>query len=141
MKRLVCFFDGTWNKPEDADQTNVVKLQRAVLAADAGGIAQVVHYEVGIATESALGQWTFAVGAIGFGVGSRIQGGYRFLCENYEAGDEIYPHRLLARSIPGTQPRRADRARPASAAPLPRKPSPTHGITTSSNKLAPTLRG
>ena len=90
MKRLVCFFDGTWNKPEDADRTNVVKLQRAVLAADAGGIAQVVHYEVGIATESALGEWTFAVGAVGFGVGSRIQGGYRFLCENYEAGDEIF---------------------------------------------------
>ena len=79
MKRLVCFFDGTWNKPEDADRTNVVKLQRAVPAADAGGIAQVVHYEVGIATESALGEWTFAVGAVGFGVGSRIQGGYRFL--------------------------------------------------------------
>jgi uncharacterized protein (DUF2235 family) len=90
VKRLVCFFDGTWNKPEDADRTNVVKLQRAVLAADAGGIAQVVHYEVGIATESALGEWTFAVGAVGFGVGSRIQGGYRFLCENYEAGDEIF---------------------------------------------------
>ena len=56
MKRLVCFFDGTWNKPEDADQTNVVKLQRAIPAADAGGIAQVVHYEVGIATELALGR-------------------------------------------------------------------------------------
>ncbi|TMJ77303.1 MAG: DUF2235 domain-containing protein, partial [Alphaproteobacteria bacterium] len=90
VKRLVCFFDGTWNKPEDADRTNVVKLQRAVLAADADGIPQVVHYEVGIATESALGEWTFAVGAVGFGVGSRIQGGYRFLCENYEAGDEIF---------------------------------------------------
>src|SRR5947207_6720321 len=90
VKRLVCFFDGTWNKPEDANQTNVVKLQRAVLAADACGIAQVVHYEVGIATESSLGQLTFAVGAIGFGVGDRIRGGYRFLCENYEEGDEIY---------------------------------------------------
>lgn len=90
MKRLLCFFDGTWNKPEDADQTNVVKLQRAALPADAAGIAQVAHYEVGIATESVLGEWSFAVGAMGFGVGSRIQGGYRFLCENYEAGDEIF---------------------------------------------------
>jgi len=90
VKRLLCFFDGTWNKPEDAEQTNVVKRQRVVLPADAGGIAQVAHYEVGIATESALGEWSFAVGAMGFGVGSRIQGGYRFLCENYEAGDEIY---------------------------------------------------
>lgn len=90
MKRLVCFFDGTWNKPEDADQTNVVKLQRAVLPADAVGIRQVVHYEIGIATETALGEWSFAVGALGFGVGNRIQGGYCFLCENYEEGDEIY---------------------------------------------------
>jgi uncharacterized protein (DUF2235 family) len=90
VKRLVCFFDGTWNKPEDAEQTNVVKLQRAVFTEDAGGIQQVVHYEVGIATETALGEWSFAVGAIGFGVGSRIQGGYRFLCENYEEGDEIF---------------------------------------------------
>jgi uncharacterized protein (DUF2235 family) len=90
VKRLVCFFDGTWNKPEDADPTNVVKLQRVIPPVDRGGIAQVVHYEMGIATESALGEWTFAVGAIGFGVGSRIQGGYRFLCENYEDGDEIY---------------------------------------------------
>jgi uncharacterized protein (DUF2235 family) len=90
MKRLVCFFDGTWNKPEDADRTNVVKLQRAVLATDADGVRQVAHYEIGIATETALGEWTFAVGAVGFGVGSRIQGGYRFLSENYEEGDEIY---------------------------------------------------
>lgn len=90
MKRLVCFFDGTWNKPEDANQTNVVKLQRAVLAADAGGIRQLVHYEIGIATEGSLGQLTFAIGAIGFGVGDRIRGGYRFLCENYEEGDEIF---------------------------------------------------
>jgi uncharacterized protein (DUF2235 family) len=90
VKRLVCFFDGTWNKPEDANQTNVVKLQRAVLAADAGGIRQLVHYEIGIATEGSLGQLTFAIGAIGFGVGDRIRGGYRFLCENYEEGDEIF---------------------------------------------------
>jgi uncharacterized protein (DUF2235 family) len=90
VKRLVCFFDGTWNKPEDANQTNVVKLQRAVLAADAGGIRQLVHYEIGIATEGSLGQLTFVIGAIGFGVGDRIRGGYRFLCENYEEGDEIF---------------------------------------------------
>lgn len=90
MKRLVCFFDGTWNKPEDQHQTNVVKLQQAILAADAGGVRQVVHYEVGIATEATLGRLTFAVGAIGFGVGDRVRGGYRFLCESYEEGDEIY---------------------------------------------------
>lgn len=90
MKRLVCFFDGTWNKPDDKAVTNVVKLQRAVLPADAGGVVQLVHYEMGIATEKSLGQLAFTVGALGFGVGDRIRGGYRFLCENYEDGDEIY---------------------------------------------------
>ena len=33
---------------------------------------------------------TFAIGAIGLGVGDRIRRGYTFLCENYEDGDEIY---------------------------------------------------
>jgi len=91
VKRLVVCFDGTWNKPDKEDElTNVVKLQRAVSAADASGVQQLVHYEIGIATAADLGRLTFAVGAIGFGVGERIQGGYRFLCENYEDGDEIY---------------------------------------------------
>jgi uncharacterized protein (DUF2235 family) len=91
VKRLVVCFDGTWNKPDKEDEiTNVVKLQRAIPAADAQGVQQLVHYEIGIATAADLGRLTFAVGAIGFGVGERIQGGYRFLCENYEEGDEIY---------------------------------------------------
>jgi uncharacterized protein (DUF2235 family) len=91
VKRLVVFFDGTWNKPGQEDEiTNVVKLQRAVLAADANGVRQLVHYVVGIATEEMGPQLTFAVGAIGIGVGDRIRRGYTFLCENYEAGDEIY---------------------------------------------------
>ena len=90
MKRLVVLFDGTWNKPGNEDeQTNVVKLQRALPAADAQGVQQLVHYVVGIATED-LGRLTFTIGAIGFGVGDRIQRGYKFLCENYEDGDEIY---------------------------------------------------
>jgi uncharacterized protein (DUF2235 family) len=69
VKRLAIFFDGTWNKPGVADeQTNVVRLHEAVPATDAQGIAQLAHYVVG----------------------DRIQRGYKFLCENYEAGDEIY---------------------------------------------------
>jgi uncharacterized protein (DUF2235 family) len=90
VKRLVVLFDGTWNKPGNEDElTNVVKLHRAIPAADAQGVRQLTHYVVGIATED-LGQLTFTVGAIGFGVGNRIQRGLEFLCENYEPGDEIY---------------------------------------------------
>jgi uncharacterized protein (DUF2235 family) len=91
VKRLVVLFDGTWNKPDDEQKiTNVVKLQRVILDADAQGIRQLVHYIIGIATEDLGPQLTFAIGAIGFGVGDRIRRGYSFLCENYEDGDEIY---------------------------------------------------
>ena len=91
MKRLVVLFDGTWNKPGNEDETtNVVKLHRVIPDADAQGVRQLVHYVVGIATEDLGPQLTFAIGAIGFGVGDRIRRGYTFLCENYEDGDEIY---------------------------------------------------
>jgi uncharacterized protein (DUF2235 family) len=91
MKRLMCFFDGTWNKPDAKDETtNVVKLFRAVPEHCDHGIEQRAHYVIGIATEKALGRFTFAAGAIGIGVTERIQTGYRFLIENYAPGDEIY---------------------------------------------------
>ena len=91
MQRLLCFFDGTWNRPDAQDeQTNVVKLYRAVLERAPDGIAQITHYEFGIASEASYGRFTFAAGAIGDGVAERIQAGYRFLVENYRPGDEIY---------------------------------------------------
>lgn len=87
MKRLVCFFDGTWDTADDKEVTNVVKLQRAILKTD--GIHQLTHYEIGIASEY-TGRLSFWAGVLSVGLGSRVQGGYRFLCEHYEAGDEIY---------------------------------------------------
>lgn len=91
MKRLLVFFDGTWNRPDDGSPvTNVVKLHRAVPPHDAQGVRQLARYVVGIATENPGGRWTFAEGAAGIGVAERIQEGYKFLVENYEAGDEIY---------------------------------------------------
>lgn len=91
MKRIAVFFDGTWNRPDAADPiTNVVKLNRAVLDRGADGIRQVTHYELGIATEKELGNWSFAAGAIGVGVAERVQTGYRYLVDTYQPGDEIY---------------------------------------------------
>lgn len=91
MKRLLVFFDGTWNTADGRDAiTNVVKLHRAVLPEDASGVRQVARYVVGIATEDSYGRWKFAVGAAGVGVAERIQEGYEFLVENYEPGDEIF---------------------------------------------------
>jgi UMF1 family MFS transporter len=90
MKRLVCFFDGTWDTPDTANVTNVVKLQRATLKADAAGVEQLVHYEFGIATEFTGRRLSFWAGALSIGLGSRVRGAYRYLCESFAPGDEIY---------------------------------------------------
>ena len=91
MRRLLCFFDGTWNRPDDKDeQTNVIKLYRSVLDRGPDGVAQLAHYEFGIASEARYGRFKFAAGAIGDGVAERIHAGYQFLVENYRPGDEIY---------------------------------------------------
>ena len=91
MRRLLCFFDGTWNRPDDKDmQTNVIKLHRAVAERGPDGVAQIAHYELGIASEPGYGRFKFAAGAIGDGVAERIQSGYKFLVETYQSGDEIY---------------------------------------------------
>ena len=90
MKRLICCFDGTWNDDKTEETlTNVVKLHRAIRSADANGIEQRSHYVVGIATDT-TGTRQFLVGAAGLEAGARVKAGYRFLAENYEAGDEIY---------------------------------------------------
>ena len=89
MKRLVCFFDGTWDKPDQQNVTNVVKLRRATLKSDPAGIAQQAHYEFGLGTEFS-GRLSFLAGALSVGLGGRVRGAYRFLCESFEEGDEIY---------------------------------------------------
>lgn len=91
MKRLLCFFDGTWNTPDSPDErTNVVKLHQAVPAVAVDGRRQLAHYVIGIATTEVPDRLKFAVGAIGHGVAERIKTGYAFLMQHYEPGDEIY---------------------------------------------------
>jgi MFS transporter, UMF1 family len=89
MKRLVCFFDGTWDGPDGPNVTNVVKLQRATPSTDGAGIQQLTHYEVGIATEY-TGRLRFWAGVFSVGLRRRIEGAYRFICEHYQPGDELY---------------------------------------------------
>jgi uncharacterized protein (DUF2235 family) len=91
MKRIVCFFDGTWNSADNQDElTNVVRLCRAVPEVARDGVRQIAHYIVGIATESSFGDFKFAAGAIGYGIADRIKKGYALIAEAYEPGDEIY---------------------------------------------------
>lgn len=99
MKRLACFLDGTWDEAEDETTlTNVVKLHRAACTAGGDGVTQLNHYEQGIGTkpnergvpEALHDAKNFVEGAMGVGVDDRIQGAYRFVCENFEPGDHIF---------------------------------------------------
>lgn len=95
MKRIAIFCDGTWNRHDAKDQTNVVKLARCVRHTDDDGTQQVVFYYPGVGTgrgTNAFARWTDKLlgGAFGWGVMAVIKEAYRALIFAYEPGDEIY---------------------------------------------------
>jgi uncharacterized protein (DUF2235 family) len=103
MKRLVVCCDGTWQNLTRPYPTNVVKIAQAIKPSDGEGVPQIMFYIEGIGTgydvNVAEGQEDHKFlndidklrgGAFGFGIDNNIQDAYRFLCLNYEAGDEIY---------------------------------------------------
>lgn len=87
-KHLVVCSDGTWNAADRRHPTNVVKLSRAILPADAAGAAQPLLYDPGVGTgnlpDRLLG------GVLGLGLSRNVEDGYRFLVQNYEPGDRVY---------------------------------------------------
>ncbi|HEV7918747.1 MAG TPA: DUF2235 domain-containing protein [Solirubrobacterales bacterium] len=91
MRRLVICCDGTWNKPESQNVTNIEKIARTIETNDdrTGGTEQLVHYLSGVGSHY---YWFDRIlgGAFGFGLFSNVTAGYRFLALNYEPGDEIY---------------------------------------------------
>lgn len=91
MKRLVVCCDGTWNKPDAENVTNVEKIARTVQTdpAAAGGDYQLVYYISGVGTSS-YEMDRLLGGAFGFGLFHNVIAGYRFLAQNYEPGDEIF---------------------------------------------------
>ena len=87
-RRLIVFFDGTWQEPANTPQpTNVVKLLRAV-PSSAGDIPQVVFYDRGVGTGNVVDR--LRGGAFGNGLLENVVDGYRFLGNNYQPGDEIF---------------------------------------------------
>ena len=94
MRRLIVCADGTWNRPEEADQigvtsTNVEKIQHAIKAVDAKGISQIVYYHKGVGTGHVIDK--LRGGALGKGLDRNIIECYQFLVNNYhDASDEIY---------------------------------------------------
>src|SRR5690348_17266695 len=90
-KRLVVCCDGTWNKPDSVDVTNVEKIARTVQTDSqaTGGVQQLVYYISGVGTSSYEADRLLG-GAFGLGLFHNVIACYRFLSQNYAPGDEIF---------------------------------------------------
>ena len=85
-RRLVLLFDGTWNKPES--NTNVERLRRLIAPRDLAGIEQRVNYTPGVGVTAGLTH--LLGGAFGYGLSGHVMEGYRWLCETWQPGDDIF---------------------------------------------------
>lgn len=88
MKRLVLFFDGTWNRETEKNQvTNIVRLKQLVESANtdptlADGVAQRIFYDRGVGTGGPIDR--VLGGGLGVGLGENVRQGYRFLSQFYQ---------------------------------------------------------
>ncbi len=90
MKRLIFCFDGTWNKLDADNPTNVVWTAESITPVDNRNgkkITQIIHYDQGVGTEKGE---RFGGGLFGRGLLQNLSDAYRFLIFNYEIEDEIY---------------------------------------------------
>lgn len=98
MKRLVLFFDGTWNtETVEGEVTNVFELKRLVEAANlspnpTNSIEQRIFYDQGVGTKGPIDN--VLGGMLGVGLSRNVKEGYRFLSQFFESKggepDEIY---------------------------------------------------
>lgn len=87
-RRIVICCDGTSNRPDAENPTNVVKIARGVSPVDSNGTSQIVFYDWGVGTK---GFWDgITGGAFGWGLQKNVEDAYRFLVQNYEIGDQVY---------------------------------------------------
>jgi uncharacterized protein (DUF2235 family) len=96
-RRLIVCCDGTWQDLFQGYPTNVVKTAQAIAPIAKDGRDQIVYYEEGVGTRQmnskiSLVDWLTKLGGggLGLGIDNKIQAAYRFLCLNYNEGDEIY---------------------------------------------------
>ncbi|MEH6740325.1 MAG: DUF2235 domain-containing protein [Sulfitobacter sp.] len=92
MARIAIFCDGTWNSPTMTQPTHVVRLFNKTRSTN----AQHTHYFEGVGTgANEAGFFSKALmkvggGVFGWGLNENIKQAYAALCEQYEAGDEIF---------------------------------------------------
>lgn len=92
MARIAIFCDGTWNSPTIKQPTHVVRLFGKTPKTN----AQHTHYFEGVGTgddePGFLSKMFMKLGggAFGWGLNDHIKAAYTALCQQYEAGDEIF---------------------------------------------------
>ena len=85
MKRLVIYFDGTWNVPQA--ETNVRRLFEITADRDEAGVVQVKEYWKGVGTKGL--EWLRG-GVFGLGTGRNIRAAYSWIKDRYVDGDEVF---------------------------------------------------
>ncbi len=95
MKRIAIFCDGTWNRHDAVNPTNVVRMAQAVKHTADDGRKQQVFYVLGVGAgrgSNAVARTLdrIAGGALGWGLIENIEDAYRALVFCYEPGDEIF---------------------------------------------------
>jgi uncharacterized protein (DUF2235 family) len=101
MKKLIVCCDGTWQRANQENPTNVKKIMDALKSDDAqeerygdrviykdDPKGQIIYYDRGVGT--GFGFDRISGGAFGRGINKNIKQAYEFLVDNYEPGDEIY---------------------------------------------------
>ncbi|OHW97343.1 peptidoglycan binding domain-containing protein [Colletotrichum incanum] len=91
-KRIIVCCDGTWNNSNKKGSvaTNVARLSAAIAHKCCTGMPQIVYYHRGAGTEESSKAAQYLGGVFGKGVVQDIADAYRFVCDNYNPGDEIF---------------------------------------------------
>jgi uncharacterized protein (DUF2235 family) len=87
MKRIVFCFDGTWNRLDAPNPTNVVITAQSITPVTSAGVTQIIHYDEGVGTGAGE---KYGGGLFGHGLLTNMADAFRFLIFNYTVGDEIY---------------------------------------------------
>jgi uncharacterized protein (DUF2235 family) len=85
-KKIILLSDGTGNSAAQVWRTNVWRMFQAI---DLKGDMQIAAYDDGVGTSSFL-PWAILGGAFGVGLQRNVIELYKFLCRNYQSGDQIY---------------------------------------------------
>jgi len=89
-KRIIAFSDGTGNSSSKVFRTNVFRLYTALQLGDVTmPTPQVAYYDNGVGTSS-VRIMALMGGVFGFGLKRNLFELYRYVCRNYNDGDEIF---------------------------------------------------